>query len=347
MKTSKERLYVIGAGASFTSGLPTLKTLTRDLCESLVGEERAILLAAILESFGKPLRPNDSLDFEELLNRLEPRALFCLEDTGLGGQDSFRQKAYRLALRALREFVREKCILVADQETPYDRLVRSLKDGSTIVSFNWDVLLEHAFYRAKRAFSYLPGKNSPAGSSIILKPHGSINWFALLDRELLALDLSGNLDALGGDLTYYMLYLKEPLGQINLGQSSPFLKDALSPVPAIVPPSATKVLSVGGEPRDGWVQAGHDRVMKRTWSTFKTALDNAEELVVIGYSLPGTDAASIELFKHFAVEQGKVRKRRVLLVEPNGKIRERYKTLLGIDVRVVCRDFGKFDLDSI
>ena len=343
MKTVGERVYVIGAGASVPSGLPTLKRLTGELYKSLTGDDQKLFSAAVYESFSK--RPDDNPDFEELLNRLDPQALFYLVDTGLGGPNSDRQRAMRLALTALRHFIREKCLAVAGKPSPYDRLVGPLDDGSTLVSFNWDVLLENAFNRAGRAFSYLPKKRSP-GCPVILKPHGSINWFALLDRELLDLAGDSNLDVLGDDLSDYMLYLKEPLAAIKFGSSGPFLRAALSKLPAIVPPTAAKILSVGGVPRDDFVQAGHVRAMTKIWSTFRSAVDRARELVVIGYSLPGTDAASIELFKHFAAA-GKSGGRRIILVEPDPAVETRYKTLLDADVEVVCKDFSNFDPDAI
>src|SRR5437899_4217106 len=104
-----ERVYWIGAGASVPYGLPTLKTLTWELSQSLSAVDRETLLRAVYECFGVILRkPEDSPDFEEFLNRLDPRALFYLEDTGLGGPNSVRRKAGELALSSLRTFIRDK-----------------------------------------------------------------------------------------------------------------------------------------------------------------------------------------------------------------------------------------------
>jgi len=74
-----DRIYILGAGASVPYGLPTLKTLTWDVAQSLDVPEREIFIRAIRECFGQNLeKPEDSPDFEELLNRLDPRALFYL-----------------------------------------------------------------------------------------------------------------------------------------------------------------------------------------------------------------------------------------------------------------------------
>lgn len=81
-----------------------------------------------------------------------------------------------------------------------DRLAASLGSESAIVSFNWDVLLEVALRRAGRGFEYVPS-GPRRDATALLKPHGSINWFALLDRELLSVDLRANIVVLGGDLS--------------------------------------------------------------------------------------------------------------------------------------------------
>lgn len=347
MSIARRRVYIIGAGASVCYGLPTLKTLTWDLSQTLSEGDQKAFLDTVYESCGVRLtKPEESPDFEELLNRLDPRALQYLEDTGLGGPNAPRRQAATLALSALRAFIRERCLAAAEQSGPYDRLVQSLKDDSTVASFNWDVLLEHAFLRAGRPFAYLASQRLQ-GRPLLLKPHGSINWFALLDRELLVLAADSNLEALGDDLSHYMLYLTEPLAPIKFGSSSPFVKAALSQVPAIVPPTASKLLSVGGSPRDGFVEAGHFRAMKAVWSTLKAALDKASDLVVIGYSLPGTDAASVELLKHFAAGNRNGTEKRVFMVEPNTAVAERYSSLLQIEATIVCSDFRDFDPGQI
>lgn len=338
-----DRIYLIGAGASVPYGLPTLKTLTWDLNESMSPDDRASFSAGVYECFGIPLSKSGAIpDFEELLNRLDPRALLYLEDLGLSGPKSFRRKVAELALSGLRTFIRDACIRVSEKQGPFDILVRSLNEKNLLVSFNWDVLLECALLRAGREFAYLPSEHA-SKAVLLLKPHGSINWFALLDREMLMVAGDSNLGVVGHDLSNYMLYVKEPLSPIRFGNSSPVVQQVLSRVPAIVPPVASKLLSVGGVPRDGFVEAGHARAMKATWRHFAAALDQASELIAIGYSLPGTDAASIEVLKRFGASTNTQRSKRVLLVEPQDAVAERYRSVLRVNTEIVCRDFSNFD----
>jgi len=337
-----DRVYIMGAGASVPYGLPTLKTLSWDLAQSLNATDRNIFVGTIRECFGKNLeKPEDSPDFEELLNRLDPRALLYLEDSGISGPESSRRKAAELALSGLRRFIQSRCSVVATQEGPLDVLVRSIDETTLLVSFNWDILLELALLRAGRSFCYLPSKHS-GDAVVLLKPHGSVNWFALLDRELLMISAGSNLGVIGDDLSNYLCYLREPLQPVNFSACSPFVQPSLSAVPAILPPTASKLLSVGGIPRDGFVEAGHIRAMKSIWATIVSAFREARELVIIGYSLPGTDAASIEALKFFAASRTATNPKRILIVDPNPTIADRYRSILGIDAKVICSDFRQF-----
>ena len=132
-----------------------------------------------------------------------------------------------ILLQGLREYIREKCTSVQNDLEPYDRFVSSLEPNATVVSFNWDVLLELSILKARKSFQYLPTTTS-GSDTLILKPHGSINWFALLDRELLSIDTTSNVGIIGPSLSYLLLYLKDPLGPVDMGSSSPFAKSPIS-----------------------------------------------------------------------------------------------------------------------
>jgi hypothetical protein len=342
-----KRLYIIGAGASFPYGLPTLNTLTWDLSQFLEEEESKIIHEAIYETFNVHLnRSDDSPNFEELLNRLDARALSYLPKDSIDILSSARSQTAEIALNGLRKFIIHKCKIAEGIDGPYDRLVKSLTEEDAIVSFNWDVLIELSFRRIGRKFDYLQ-TDDKEGSTIFLKPHGSINWFALLDRELLAVDLKSNWDVLGHNLSYYMMFLKDPLASRDVGDSSPFVASALSRVPAIVPPVASKMLSVGGVPRDGFVGGGHEKLMKEIWRLFYEIVQGSTEIVIIGYSLSGTDAASIEVLKRCVKDGNGCMKKRVMIVDKNPEVLERYKYLVHPGANLVCDDFNDFNPEAI
>ena len=335
-----KRLYIMGAGASCALGLPAMDSLTWSLCRFLPKGGREVVEQVIFEIFGARQEHGDpSPNFEELLNHLDQRSFAYLAKCGIDLPGIGRTQAIEIALQGLREYIREKCVSVQNRLGPYDQLVASLEPNATIVSFNWDVLLELAVLRAGKSFCYLPTDGAEA-YTLILKPHGSINWFALLDRELLMIDTSSNVDTIGPSLKYYLLYLKDPLGPAEMGSSSPFAKSAISKVPAIVPPSSAKLLDVGGETHDGFVDSGHLEGLREIWKEYHERVKIAEEMVIIGYSLPGADAASMEVLKAFYDPS---KSQRVSIINRNEGIVARYRDIIHPEATLVGTDFGTFN----
>jgi len=317
-----------------------MNSLTWELCKFLSEVDRGVLEQVIFEIFGVCRERGDqSPNFEELLNCLDPRSFTYLANCGINLSGVGRTRAIEIALRGLREYIREKCTSVQDQLGPYDRFVENLESNATIISFNWDVLLELALLKARKPFCYLPA-DAADSHTLLLKPHGSINWFALLDRELLAIDTTSNVKVIGCDLRYYLLFLKDPLGPVEMGLSSPFAKSAISKVPAIVPPSSAKLLDVGGETHDDFVDHGHYEALCEVWKQFYERVTVAEELIVVGYSLPGTDAASIEVLKAFFDHS---RRQRVSIIDKDPNILDRYRNIVHSEAMLVGEDFGRFD----
>lgn len=81
--------------------------------------------------------------------------------------------------------------------------------------------------------------------------------------------------------------------------------------------------------------------MQATWLTVAQAIGRARQLVVIGYSLPGTDGATIELLKFSSRQAAK--RREVLVVDPDPAVIERYRAILKVEVSQVGDDFAAFD----
>jgi hypothetical protein len=73
-----------------------------------------------------------------------------------------------------------------------------------------------------------------------------------------------------------------------------------------------------------------------------SAFREARELVIIGYTPPGTDAASTEGLRLFAASRTATNPKRILIVDPNPNIADRYRSILGIDAKVICSDFRQF-----
>jgi len=85
--------------------------------------------------------------------------------------------------------------------------------------------------------------------------------------------------------------------------------------------------------------------MQATWMIVAQAVRHARQIVVIGYSRPGIDGATIELLKFsFRVA---IPQRQLLIVDPNPAVIERYRAILGAEVTQVAAEFRDFDLSNL
>lgn len=145
----------------------------------------------------------------------------------------------------------------------------------TVINFNYDLCLDYALTLLDAKFDYgLNGK--PKENLRLFKVHGSLNWFK--DEKL-------------GDITYNSL-TKFPKDRFinRYGINDPESKsidtmeiifgpsvwgDKITPDPLIVPPTWNK----------GW----YHQQLQSVWQNASTALHSAENIYVIGYSLPDSD----------------------------------------------------------
>lgn len=154
----------------------------------------------------------------------------------------------------------------------HDRMAQALRAGDTVISFNYDALIDDSLRRWSKGIwmadaGYGVAANSGADNWSasptpgpvtkeplkLLKPHGSLHW-TNLDRDVECLDLHGR-----------------PYGQ--------------RPAKAnVIPPTWDKAV-LGNWP---W---------KPIWKAAARSLQKARCLVVIGYSVPATDLMSQALIK--------------------------------------------------
>jgi hypothetical protein len=153
--------------------------------------------------------------------------------------------------------------------------VDSLRSGDTILSFNWDLLHEAALWRAGKwhfsdgyGFRCRDAREEIRSPIKILKLHGSVNWAQDRQNDLLV-EIEHKRDFFIGAVDDSQTY-RLRAGQWNLGRD-------------LIVPSYMKDLSV-------------NRLLLRLWNQARLALREADEIIVIGFSLNDADAAARELF---------------------------------------------------
>ena len=131
---------------------------------------------------------------------------------------------------------------------------------------------------SRRPWICLPLSELYEDETLILKPHGSINWFALLDREMLMIAPDSNLRPIGA-LTNYILYVTDPIQTINFGSSNRWFVLRFHECQQLCHRQLRSLSQLVVLPADEWVAAGHVRAMREIWAEVIGALGEAKELV--------------------------------------------------------------------
>lgn len=154
-------------------------------------------------------------------------------------------------------------------DTGYDRLATKLEKGDTVITLNYDTVLDSALWRQgwdpKRGYSLAGGSDKIRWSAIhdplrrdlsalrLLKLHGSVNWF--VRGSFLHLDAA---------------FTKKPVRV-----TAPRNNEIAGHIRQIIPPIYGKTFK-----HEHW---------RRLWDLAYKALCDAETLVVVGCSLIDTD----------------------------------------------------------
>lgn len=193
-RTSRYRVFVLGAGFSRAAGLPLAPELWREV------QRRARGLTGRAEQFRDDLETYiqyrkdcdgvtltlDEIDFEEFLAFLDVEHYL-----GLRGSDTWSVDGNeaQVVVKTLIGEILAEAMPSSDAVPPlYRRFAAGLHPNDYILTFNYDVLLERALESVGKAFRLFPKrfKNvGPGGAEVdtsrdevvILKLHGSIDWF--------------------------------------------------------------------------------------------------------------------------------------------------------------------------
>lgn len=149
-----------------------------------------------------------------------------------------------------------------------------------VINFNYDLCLDYALTLAGKTPYYGLEQQKPGRDSIhVLKVHGSLNWSKIPGSPgyaispLQPLDMSRYWERLGLDTP-----AERPIDTMELMYGPDKWGSKLHPTPLIVPPTWNK----------GWYQ----EMLKPVWKAASTALSLAENVFVIGYSLPSSRQAA-------------------------------------------------------
>lgn len=274
----------------------------------------------------------DEIDFERLLTRLDGGMPYD-QEKGLEAQ--FRHLLSRVKVVFSRQMIK---LRDADQnrEDLEEFASYCLNIGATCITFNYDDILDAAFYKLGRNGPLIWGPDAGYGffcrpaqiltdlmrvfmdrtNSLLLKLHGSINWHVL----------RGTQPPFPLDSFYHF----EPWFKPYPDRVSPNLKALeeytlkhLDAEPFIVPPVLSKA------------QLMAEPVLKYLWSLAYDELLSADTVVFVGYSLPVTDIGASTLFRETLCRNPRPTIKVLIKADHDAhkdKIMESYRRLFGHDV---------------
>ena len=195
----------------------------------------------------------------------------------------------------------------AEQPTAYDRLAEKLTDGDTLITLNYDTMLDSALHRHEW--------NPKVGYAMAGNTAKKVSWKALNAAEPLNVDLL----KLHGSVNWFVRGSTSKLQKVFESKpvkvTQPRTNAITGFIRQIVPPMYGKIFE-----HDHW---------RRIWKKSFDALCDAEVLVVVGSSLIDTDFHLRALFSQVA----RTRKRRsnkfkYLCLVDKASVRNKWKRVL-------------------
>lgn len=207
----------------------------------------------------------------------------------------------------------------------YEQFVRFLKTGEpsdyALITFNYDICLDHALWDADVPFNYGFDENPRRPGMRLLKLHGSVNW-ALCPTCAKILPVTMDKvfhHYMGKNWTTVPKHVSAEIRHRLIQQRCPCGSTlAIPDLPALVPPTWNKATQPS-------------RSFSAVWRCAAAELSEAVEITVVGYSLPETDL----FFRHLLGLglAGPTRLRAFTVVDPSEKTAERFRSLLGPEIR--------------
>jgi len=225
-----------------------------------------------------------------------------------------------------------------DAPKPYDGFMTTLqgieKNQPTqdphyfcFVTFNYDLCLDFALHRFRRPLDYCLEPDQDIGGSPLLKLHGSVNWGLSADGRITPFEIK--------DVNFNFL---EDQSSVNFDLGSKLhLKvvdgKPLTGPPIIVPPTWNKN-SYHGQLSNVWSRAAHE-------------LATAENIFIIGYSLPETDSFFRYLYALGSESTARLRNFVVINKDNSGTVEGRFRQLIGRGIERVNKWGQIFIIDLV
>jgi hypothetical protein len=329
-------VFIFGAGASAHLGVPLMKDII-DAADDLrqrqdVDQESFRLFFDLIQNRLPQLHAKSVVDLSNI------ESVFSLVEMGrlvgrLPGTAEEDVPAMAKAIRrVLAQTVEETCLFSVDggewrPSAPYLSIAQQVEsarhagtDGSVaMITLNYDLGLDFALHWSNLPIEYGLQPSMAHQAATLLKLHGSLNWTACnVCRTVRPVTLD-QVFQLEGKRRFraekHRLPLRSSRCLSNLG--SHCTASPLDGEPALVPPS--------------WNKTQYHESFSNVWRHAARELSEAQDVRVIGYSLPESDAFFRDLLALGLA--GSARLRSFTVVDPSEQVAKRFRELLGPDAK--------------
>lgn len=320
-----KNVFILGAGASARAGVPMMAEFL-DRAERLFPpashEASRDVFKAIAQLQGVFAKSYLDLEnIEAVFGAIEmARLVEKLADRDAASIATLRQNLITLivqTIEATSKFpVRDGVAQPADPYGKFVQVVRDLTKKSNrrmefaFVTFNYDLTLDHALEFFSLTPDYgLPSKQVVDGP-LLLKLHGSINWGTCTTcNEIVPWHI--------GEIPVphrHAETMRYSLGS-NIGKKLHCNNQPLVGPPVLVPPT--------------WNKSDYHSGLSVVWQKAAVELGQAENIFVIGYSLPESDAFFRYLFALGTVGDTRLKRLWVINPDPDNSVQGRFEAMVG------------------
>lgn len=271
--TGRKCVYVIGAGFSAGLGYPLTSDLLVRLWNRIDGQFKTDLEQVIRFHHPgfNPARFTSFPNVEQLLSEMQVNEQLFHASRQYEGNFTKTQlkRLQRDLLLTIAEWFHEISTSVKPS-APRIKWLKDFRDRVTeeqaaIISFNWDLILDELLFGDEIDGTSYGFSGTRTDAPILLKPHGSLNWFEEEQGTFLKSDkrepIFGERDK---DAIYAFLRFRAPVS-----------KHGRTYTPLIIPPVYLKTFE--------------KPVFRTLWNNCTAALSTAKKVVFLGYSMPMAD----------------------------------------------------------
>lgn len=183
--SSRGRVFIIGAGVSASCGIAVANQILREAVIRMESSDSAKtdrihkLLQYLYPNFGRRIRNYPNI--EDFLNLLEMAKKFNSEEfiASEAWPKPKLEEVKMFTLRAVTDYIWDRMVDAGKQRFVHEFVRQNLREGDTIITFNWDLTFERALenYPGDPGFLYTYSSGRDEKHFSLLKPHGSIDWF--------------------------------------------------------------------------------------------------------------------------------------------------------------------------